>query len=459
MSLCCLKDKITPPARRNRMLATRFGVVMTAVLLLLLLPFFVQLYPLQTSQLHSHQRGTQAHLSIWIADLHDGVRADLTSMLSCWGHTVILAGQKGLATPYPVAFASPLVQGLRRPMSPVIASHDRQNSYMSEKDIQEMFSYYQHDDQMASANLFICGFPAAYCEAWLPFNKTILWWPAHRYSLSRCTTEQWQRLTDHVRLSAAAGHIVAAASIYDMEYVRYFTGLDPLYLPANSFWYTMGVNYTMKAQEILVGPLQRQEFSGLQAMNAAAGGKYVFVPVKTKYSRFKLQDIANHRAVVIIPYAAMSYGITELYAIGVPMFVPDVDFLVTLGTANDMRLRDPVYCGAHLKPPEAHPSQPHPYSPESLDPAATRYWLGFADFYTKPHIMTFSSWEDLVKKLDAADYVGIHAKMMVENQRLKGILEVSWQQVLNSVDRHRTVPLSYHDAVTKLWNSTRLQVD
>ena len=50
-----------------------------------------------------------------------------------------------------------------------------------------------------------------------------------------------------------------------------------------------------------------------------------------------------------------------------------------------------------------HPSVPEadePFDPNDEDnEVAVRHWLGFADFYTFPHIILFDSWEDLASIL------------------------------------------------------------
>ena len=79
-------------------------------------------------------------LTVWLADIHDGVRADLTSMLTGLGHRVILAGYKGNATPHPTAFQGPGVEQVRR-RSPVIADHTTHSTYMAEGDVQRMFDF------------------------------------------------------------------------------------------------------------------------------------------------------------------------------------------------------------------------------------------------------------------------------------------------------------------------------
>ena len=66
---------------------------------------------------------------------------------------------------------------------------------------------------------------------------------------------------------------------------------------------------------------------------------------------------------------------TDLYAMGVPLLVPDVDFLMRLGTMVDTKLTDRFYCGPTAAVPNPYSNISHPYSPESADHTAVKSWL------------------------------------------------------------------------------------
>ena len=79
-------------------------------------------------------------------------------------------------------------------------------------------------------------------------------------------------------------------------------------------------------------------------------------------------------------YAVLSYGITELYAMGVPIFIPTIRFMVSLRTISDRSMSE-WYCGGGYEKLKQHPSSSHPFNPDSLEDDALTYWLQFADFY------------------------------------------------------------------------------
>ena len=392
----------------------------------------------------------------------------MASMFASFGQDVILAGNKGTATPYPNVFAHPLVHFPNRTLSKEIRDkHLTHSTPWTEDEVRALFSYYKDDQQFQTVDAFICMFPSSYCEAWMPFNKSIIMWAAHRYALGRCTRGEWERLNDHMQAMAAAtdrGHVLAGITLYDVEYINYFTGLRPRLIPSTSLWYANapeGTSYDgnkPRRSEILLGPLQRREFPHMASLQGAGGQEWIFDFAKSLYGNYELKDLLNHRAMVLFPYATTSYGFIEIYALGIPIFVPDPLFLYELGTMVDRRLRDPWYCGDQVEVPPRHPSSTHSYSPEDNDRESFLYWIKFSDFYQWPFITTFSSWEDLVTKLNKADFDAIHRSMNTENKERKKKLVREWGDILASIPTNTNIPDSFDDGIKTIWNASRLMV-
>ena len=227
--------------------------------------------------------------------------------------------------------------------------------------------------------------------------------------------------------------------------------MRPLILSSNSFWYAAPpfTTYTSQREEILVGPLQLNSVPFGDDLALAGGGKFIFKTARQLYGRFEsLQSIADHRAAVLLPYAVLSYGITELYAANVPIFVPTPKFLLRLGLMVDWRMRDKFYCGEAIEVPPKHAKSSHPFTPEfSLnDTEAQLYWVQFADFYTWPYIQQFSSWDDLIEQLSLADFRVLHDNLARSNSLRKKDLVTEWRKVINMIPPGRQVPTSYPGA-------------
>jgi len=75
-------------------------------------------------------------------------------------------------------------------------------------------------------------------------------------------------------------------------------------------------------KEILVGPSNsKQGTSYLKELTERSNNQLVFKHIRDLYPRFTFEQLTEHPAVVLFPYAAMSYSIVEFYAINMPIFV------------------------------------------------------------------------------------------------------------------------------------------
>jgi hypothetical protein len=372
----------------------------------------------------SHSIETSLSKTFWTSDLHDGTRLDFTTMLMQLGHTVRNMGHKGSSSPYPEFIRKMLPPS--RPLSNVITSLVKHSSGMTEANAREFFEYYKNDTDMLETDAFMCHFPASFCEIYLPFNRSIIISASHRLFIGRCSIEESNRLVQHLRSmlspGAAQRHFIFGSNKYDAEYITHFTGLHVPVLPASSYGYQHAA-YAPKRVELLVGPLQIAKHKNLWEMNMVGNGSWTFSAVKALYPRFTPQDICNHRAVVLLPYAVHSYGITEVFSLSIPIFAPSIDFALELGLFIDKNVNDDVYCGKSFQPPAADPASPHPFSPEDRSTEAQYYWLQFADLYQYPHIQYFQSWENLVMQLDTTDFHAIHLKMTAYNSKRRVEIE------------------------------------
>ena len=402
---------------------------------------------------------TATSLTFWTSDVHDGTRIDLPTALASMGHKVILAGSKRWKTPYPFVMNMTGINVYEN-ISPVTVRLSSRNAPLTEAMTIENFEFYKNDNQIASTDAFMCMFYGSMCEMWMPFNKTIIVAPAHRYNLGRCTPEQWGRLTEHFQTLASMDnpkHILAAESVYDQEYLRHYTGIDPLPLYSFSGFYTANNTYAPKRSEILAfgtWDYRLQRVKKVRIRN-----------VRSIYPKYHLSDITNHRAVVYIPYAVMSYKLTELYSLCVPMFMPSMKFIRNIGRTvqHDRSSLGFWYCHNQdlNEQMKAHPNSPHPYSPNidmPQDSEAEFYWLQFADFFQWPHVTYFDDFQDLERKLLEADFDRIHSLMVEEVAMKRRKLLLNLCKASKKIQSGRIVPQDYKYAIQQLYGVSRLQV-
>ncbi len=348
-------------------------------------------------------------------------------------------------------------------ISPTLAGYTGHSTELTEKMVKENFEFYKNDEQIAQIDVFACVFPASMCELWMPFNKTIAFLPAHRYNLGRCTEKEWTLLNQHLQTMASVDnpkHIIGALSVYDQEYLRYYTGLDPLPLYDFASTYTTRSAYKPTREEVAI------------VSNASLND--IFARLKGGVSARKLQhvdeaysytDLASHSAIIYLPDSVVSHHFVELYSLTVPLFVPSLKFMMRADSAYPKLDRSSLtkpYCNdpkldTVMGP---HPRNTHPYSPnvESKDNSEDEYyWLQLADFLQWPFVTYFDDVSDLDLKLRKADFTKIHDLMTEEVEKRKEEMLSTWCRALSDVKTARKVPKDYSQALTQLYGVDRLQ--
>lgn len=400
-------------------------------------------------------------LSFWTSDLHDGTRMDVASVLSNLGQKVVLASSKGDTAPYPKVFELAGVSVNKHLSDPLLHLLTTPTAKVPEKVVDANFRFYQGDSKVASTDAFVCGFPASMCELWMPFNRSIIFAPAHRYNLGRCTKDEWNRLNDHIRVLDSGTnpkHVIAAQNKYDLEYLKHYTGISPIPLFSYSGLYMQGngFSYSSEGKEVLV-------FNFWQDSLAQVSTKFVLKSANKPDSHLVLNNAANHPAVVYFPNSVASYLFVELYSLAVPLFVPSMTLLLSQRLASvDRTLSGDAYCkNADLDSVMSpHPASNHPYSPSvegSKDAEAEAYWLQFSDIFHFPHVVYFDDFADLGKKLEKVNFDGIHNLMVKENLKRKEELVQNWCKVSQVIEKNRKLPKDYQTALKLLYRVPQLQ--
>ena len=103
--------------------------------------------------------------------------------------------------------------------------------------IQEHYRALKDNTKFKEIQAFICGFPSKMCQIWLPFDKVKkVIMTVHRYNMDvPCTEQGWNSWNQQLKeLSKDPGNTIAAASRYDLEYMKYYTDLQIRMIPSFS---------------------------------------------------------------------------------------------------------------------------------------------------------------------------------------------------------------------------------
>ena len=240
-------------------------------------------------------------------------------------------------------------------------------------------------------------------------------------------------------------------SRYDREYTFHYTGLKGYRLYLSGGFYANDVMYNPIQNEILVGPTNGLGATGdimLNELNSYAkkiNSSYVFCKIRQIYSRYTLENLASHKAILLFPYAISTYSIADFYISNIPLFVPSIDLLVKWKNLNDRIIQHYYrkYDAFIIKPNER---SYHNYDPNSDSDEDMKYWIQFSDYYQWPFITVFNSWDDLIQKLNKINLNELSGKIKEYNKLKQADLLNNWCKILKKVNRS-PIPNSYKEAL------------
>ena len=400
-------------------------------------------------------------LFFYSPDIHSGTKVDLATSLLYLNQSLMLSSVSGslpsyyhhsfrVSASFDRSFHSPQ---LVVPKKLVISRRTPINA-QNEADLLYIFNHTSHHPQFRQVDAVICLFYPGQCQLFVPFNRTVVFIPAHRFLLQRCSTPSVHMLM-YWMFSNVSNVIIRAASIYDAEYINYFTGKTVPVIQASSlFAYKSNVAYNPSFDEYLVGPFKSVDVPFHQNLTDACnrnGFSCSFTTIIKKLGHsWKWEDVSQFKAVIVFPYAVLSYYLNDIFASCIPLFVPSPQFRLSLGVLMDVRNSDEVYCGRYFVPPPRSPLSRHPYNPESSLKRNQLYWLQFASFYS-PATIQFDSWDDLVRKLHSTNLTEVFWKRKKENEQVRNHNINEWKRLFREIDPNRSIPDTYQDAL-RLFN-------
>jgi len=102
-----------------------------------------------------------------------------------------------------------------------VVHHEAVHSALGDSRIKNFHSVYGNQTDWQSVDAFVCLHPAATCELFQPFNRSILIVTTTRYEAGRRSIGDWRRWNDRLaRIAADPRNVVAANNQYDVEYMR-----------------------------------------------------------------------------------------------------------------------------------------------------------------------------------------------------------------------------------------------
>eukprot|EP00928_Gymnodinium_smaydae_P070784 TRINITY_DN54553_c0_g1_i1.p1 TRINITY_DN54553_c0_g1~~TRINITY_DN54553_c0_g1_i1.p1 ORF type:complete len:1204 (-),score=156.88 TRINITY_DN54553_c0_g1_i1:33-3110(-) len=153
-------------------------------------------------------------------------------------------------------------------------------------------------------------------------------------------------------------------------------------------------------------------------------------------------EMAEHRAAVLQPWDLNLVMFHDLYAMELPLFLPDRAGLHHVAFSYFSRFRkhmDGEQPWSEIRPGRGE--SPHPYSPFQLEYLEAReYWLGFTEYVRAPHVGRFASLPDLLHRVARLDGVAIASAMRIHNKRCWRESRKFWMRALAAFERGSSNP-------------------
>ena len=369
-------------------------------------------------------------------DIHDGTMTDLAVSLTSQGHSIFFFNGKGALPIYTGLRSVTLseeeylqLSGTRNKSRIVFASKalcktSKLFAY-NMKSVERLWLTFHNSTLFRRVDAIICMFYPSECQNYLAFNKTVIFMPAHRFLIKRCLLDDSKSL---------------------MKWM--FSGKNVDYIYASTvLMYSPPTTYSPKYNEYLYAPFKRNPFYAnfsISIPNACESDNFhcpvVHIREKIK-GKFNYSDINSFKAVIVFPYAVLSYYLADLITAAIPMFVPSPSFIVQNRISYDMKAGDPSYCGKRFQEPPKHPNSKHSYSPEDYSKEATEYWLQFASYYT-PCSIIFNNIPHLVQLMKSTNYSDVYECNLKYRKHIINHNRAQWSKLFQRIEVNRVMPNS-----------------
>ena len=392
-SACAGEHLLYPPATRNEIL-TREVMCLHQPLCWLQLDW-------RKTQPSNWECPTHRNLVLYDLSYHDTVSANAATLLekdlnilSRNSHQVFLCSCKGgLTATHNYQYPFKVCPSQVKDGEPFNSCHVR-----TELDPNS----FNNDRHFQSADALIFGFGASMFEEWIFAGKNMilaLWHVANQFRCDKMSSARTFKLIESLAHDRKQRHVIGGNTLYHLEYIRHYTGLNPIYLPATLISAVNGISWHQNRSEFLLN----------SHMQPPANEKIKLV-AQDAIGQYELTDLAKYAGVVYIPYSITNGKSAEQYAMNIPMFAPTIRFARSM--INDRTATYDPYCPEMTS--EMHPRK-HVASPYEFDPnvridkdgektgADVEFWIAFAEIYRLPCIRYFDSWENMYAQLRSAN--------------------------------------------------------
>ena len=290
----------------------------------------------------------------------------------------------------------------------------------------------------------ICYHAPALCDIFKPSRKLLIIIASARYNRGRTDLTRWKNWNENlITISEDLRNIIGATNLYDLEYLRYFTGIRGVLLPSYSK-YISDSYHPVQGKPFLFKYDKKVEFQNAFFLKCLNYSKKLHTKLQPFNDRpisrhYNDNSVIKHPGIVYIPNRVSMVSLFEHYRMNIPLFFPSLNLLAKW-QFKYMALSNRTCGGLKAGKRSTTSSIPGtihmdgiPDPNDDTDIFAIKYWLQYADFYQWPHITYYESAGDLVQKLRSVNLKEISKKMKRFNKKAKKELLYSWSSILETI--------------------------
>jgi hypothetical protein len=249
-----------------------------------------------------------------------------------------------------------------------------------------------------------------------------------------------------MKIASHPENTIGANNIYDVEYMKYFTGLKHVdYIPSACYYVT--ATYQPIKNSFLIAPSR-----GVNMDLAEQFKQYTrqydidTYLIHDLYDHFEYHDLASHKGIIIFPYQISFMLFFELYSMNIPLYIPTPSLLIELHIKyNILTERTWNTVLTQMKSYKSNIIR-HPYSYSKLysDPnddynvTAILEWIQLSDFYQFPHIIQFNTFEEFILLQRNSSIIELHNDIsnkmkLYNNEHRKHYINNKWSDIINKI--------------------------
>lgn len=286
------------------------------------------------------------------------------------------------------------------------------------------------DDNIAKADILMCSEPPFFCSVLAFIGKPVFGYWGNPFGAYLREVEQksfYARF--HDVLATNKRNTFATMSSHLSALIYWHTGVAvPSLQPLGA--YTQAV-YRPQLADVLVTKIMFARWDVLCVLNEFAEALRIsevaamVKPWKRLHNATRFVSISGltdrswenwgrHRAAVVLPYDPQQMVFHELYSMGLPLLVPNVELLSMLTRRGYTNIRDFDFS----RPGWQVPKQELAYSwNEDASIWELRWWNSLSEYVRAPHLLTWGSVPEILQILFQTNLDDVSSKMRQETTR------------------------------------------